>query len=76
MNDITLNPSILFFFGMALFSLGLIYTITGLVYSKETGRFTGHKIRDIFIYSIFYLLMYPPLLMVSFYKYLRGYNKW
>jgi cellulose synthase/poly-beta-1,6-N-acetylglucosamine synthase-like glycosyltransferase len=76
MNDFTLNPSILFFFGMLLFSLGLIYTLTALVHSKESGRLTGHRIRDIFIYSIFYLIMYPPLLIISFYKYLRGYNTW
>ncbi len=76
MNDISLNPSILFFFGMLLFALGLIYTITALTYSKESGKLIGHKIRDIFIYSIFYLLMYPPLLIVSFYKYMRGYNTW
>jgi cellulose synthase/poly-beta-1,6-N-acetylglucosamine synthase-like glycosyltransferase len=76
MDSIVLNPSILFFFGMLLFSLGLLYTLTALVYSKESGRFIGYKIRDIFIYSIFYLLMYPPLLIVSFYKYLRGYNTW
>jgi poly-beta-1,6-N-acetyl-D-glucosamine synthase len=76
MNSIVLNPSILFFFGMLLFSLGLLYTLTALVYSKESGRLIGYKIRDIFIYSIFYLLMYPPLLIVSFYKYLRGYNTW
>jgi len=75
-DSFTLNPSILFFFGMLLFALGLIYTITALAYSKESGRLTGHRIRDIFIYSIFYLLMYPPLLIVAFYKYLRGYNKW
>ncbi len=71
-----LNPSILFFFGMLLFALGLIYTIIALAYSRESGRVIGHKIRDIFIYSIFYLIMYPPLLIWSFYKYLRGYNKW
>jgi poly-beta-1,6-N-acetyl-D-glucosamine synthase len=76
MNDFALNPSILFFFGMFLFSLGLIYTITALAYSKESGRLIGHRIRDIFIYSIFYLIMYPPLLIWSFYKYLRGYNTW
>ncbi len=76
MSDFTMNPSILFFFGMILFSLGLIYTFTALVYSRESGRFIGHRIRDIFIYSIFYLLMYPPLLIWSFYKYMRGYNTW
>jgi len=76
MDSFTLNPSILFFFGMLLFALGIIYTITALTYSKESGRLIGHKARDIFIYSIFYLLMYPPLLIVAFYKYMRGYNKW
>jgi len=74
--NFSLNPSILFFFGMLLFTLGLTYSITALVYSRESGRFIGYRIRDIFIYSIFYLLMYPPLLIVAFYKYLRGYNKW
>ncbi|MFH0808201.1 MAG: glycosyltransferase [archaeon] len=75
-DSFTVNPSILFFFGMLLFALGLIYSITALVYSKESGRIIGHNVRDIFIYSIFYLLMYPPLLIVAFYKYLRGYNTW
>ena len=76
MEDFSLNPSILFFFGIFLFTLGLIYTIVALTYSKEEGRIIGHPIRDIFIYSFFYLLMYPPLLIWSFYKYLRGYDTW
>lgn len=76
MDEFTLNPSILFIFGIVLFSLGLAYTVVALTYSKESGRLIGHPIRDIFIYSFFYLLMYPPLLIVSFYKYLRGYNTW
>ena len=76
MNDFNLNPSILFIFGISLLALGSIYTITALFYSKEQGRITGHPSHDIFIYSFFYLLMYPPLLIVSFYKYFRGYNTW
>lgn len=76
MDEFTLNPSILFIFGITLLFLGLAYTIVALTYSKESGRIIGHPIRDIFIYSFFYLLMYPPLLIVSFYKYLRGYNEW
>jgi cellulose synthase/poly-beta-1,6-N-acetylglucosamine synthase-like glycosyltransferase len=76
MDDFNLNPSILFIFGMTLFSLGLLYTFTALFYSKESGRIIGYPMRDIFIYSIFYLIMYPPLLVVAFYKYLRGYNTW
>ncbi len=76
MDNFSLNPSILFLFGMILFSLGLGYTIIALSYSKESGRIVGYRIRDIFIYSFFYLLVYPPLLIVSFYKYLRGYDTW
>jgi len=76
MNDFNLNPSILFVFGIGLFALGALYTIVAMLHSKEQGRFIGHPFRDIFIYSLFYLLMYPPLLIVSFYKYMRGYNTW
>lgn len=75
-NDFALNPSILFYFGMLLFSLGLTYTFTALFHSRGEAKFINHKFRDIFIYSIFYLLMYPPLLIWSFYKYSRGYNEW
>lgn len=76
MEELSLNPSILFIFGMVLFTLVFVYTFIALTYSKEKGLFIGHPIHDIFIYSFFYLLMYPPLLIVSFYKYLRGYNTW
>ena len=76
MSDFNLNPSILFIFGMSLFALGIFYTVTALFHSKEQGRITGHSFRNIFIYSLFYLLMYPPLLIISFYKFLRGYNTW
>ncbi len=76
MNDFSLNPSVLFIFGIALFTLGITYTFVALAYSKEKGFVTGHSLRDIFIYSFFYLLMYPPLLIVSFYKYICGYNTW
>jgi len=64
MGDFNLNPTFLFFFGIALFVLS---------FEKE---FKGHTLRDIFIYSFFYLLVYPPLVIVSVYKYLRGYNTW
>lgn len=76
MEDMNLSPSILFFFGIFLFTIGFAYTITAMSQSKEKGLITGYHLRDIFIYSFFYLLMYPPLLIVAFYKYIRGYNEW
>jgi cellulose synthase/poly-beta-1,6-N-acetylglucosamine synthase-like glycosyltransferase len=75
MEDISLNPSILFIFGVLLFALGFAYTLVALAYSKEK-EYGRTKIHDIFIYSIFYLLMYPPLLIYSFYRYLKGRNTW
>jgi cellulose synthase/poly-beta-1,6-N-acetylglucosamine synthase-like glycosyltransferase len=73
--ELTLSPSILFLFGLLLFSLGFVFTLMGLAYSREK-QYERTRIRDIFIYSIFYLLMYPPLLVVSFYKYIRREEKW
>jgi biofilm PGA synthesis N-glycosyltransferase PgaC len=76
MDNFTLNPSILFYFGMLLFTLGMTYSLTALFHSRKKGEIFSHPIRDIFIYSIFYLIMYPPLLIWAFYKYARGYNEW
>jgi poly-beta-1,6-N-acetyl-D-glucosamine synthase len=73
--EFQLNPNILFLFGIFLFSLGFVFTLIALAYTRERD-YERTKIRDIFIYSIFYLLMYPPLLIVSFYKYFKGENKW
>ena len=42
MDSFKLNPSILFIFGIVLFSLGLTYTIVALAYSKESGKVIGH----------------------------------
>jgi len=64
MDEVILNPSILFFFGIILFTLGLIYTLVALSHSRE--KDFKHPLRDIFIYSVFYLLAYPPLLIVYF----------
>lgn len=75
MEDITFNATLLFLFGLILFTLGLTYLVMSLVYSREED-YPTHGILDIFIYSLFYLLMYPPILIYSFYKYMRGLNSW
>ena len=73
--DLKINPSILFLFGLVLFSLSITYTVLSLLHSREK-EYSGHKIRDIFIYSFFYLLVYPPLLIMSFFRYFQGKNTW
>ena len=71
--EFTLNPTLLFFFGVILIALGSAYTLTGLFYSREKER-TG--ISDIFIYSIFYLLTRPFVLIASFIKWIRRSRSW
>jgi len=75
LNEFKFNPTILFFFGMLLFALGLIYLFLALYHSKEK-NLPRTGISDIFIYSILYLLMYPPILIYSFYKAMRGMKQW
>lgn len=73
--EVQLIPNVMWFFGGILLICGFIYTLTGLIHA-------GHKdaprpsLLDIFIYAFFYLLMYPPLLIYSMYKSLRGYSSW
>jgi len=75
MKDFSLNPTILFFFGVVLFVLTMAYLFLALAYSREI-EFKRHSLCDIFIYPFFYLMVYPPLVLLSIYKYLRGYNTW
>ncbi|MGK0209161.1 MAG: biofilm PGA synthesis N-glycosyltransferase PgaC [Patescibacteria group bacterium] len=75
LTDISLTPNIMWYFGAILFVLGAAYTLIGLMYSKEDDR-RNIFLSDILIYTFFYLLMYPPLLIYSGYKFLRGYDSW
>ena len=76
MDSFNLSPSILFVFGIVLLFTGFSFTLLSLLYSRESKKGIGYKLHDIFIYSFFYLLMYPPLLVIALTKFLRGYNQW
>lgn len=73
--DFSLNPSILFFFGLIFFIVSLAFTLVSMFHSREE-KLSWTDLLDIFIYSFFYLLVYPPILIWSFYKYLKGEYKW
>jgi len=74
-NDLNLLPNVLWYFGLILIIFSFVYTVMGLWYSKvKEERLLS--LTDIFIYSFFYLLMYPPLLIYSIYKYAKGYRSW
>ncbi len=77
LNDLSLSPSILFFFGMILLGLSLSFNFLGLSYSKkEKEEFKRESILDVLTYIFIYLLVYPVLLIASLYKYLTGNHKW
>lgn len=74
-SDINLIPNVLIFFGVVLFFLGLWFTIVALVNMKELGK-KRENFFTVGFYMVFYLLMYPIILIISGYKFLRGYRKW
>ncbi|PJE81727.1 hypothetical protein COU58_00910 [Candidatus Pacearchaeota archaeon CG10_big_fil_rev_8_21_14_0_10_32_42] len=74
-NDVALNPDILFFLGIILFVAGLLFTFLSIFHQKEKG-FKNPKALDIGIYTFFYLLTYPVILVMSGYKLIRKNKKW
>jgi len=75
MDQFTINPSILAYMGIAIFAVSVIFTIIGLIYMRQTD-FKNPKILYTTIYMFAYLLAYPPLLIISMYKYLRKKKTW
>lgn len=71
LQDINLHPSILHFFGVVLFVLGLAFVIGALrVINRETGIRTGFF--NVLFYSLVYAFLYPLILVTSLYKFLKG----
>jgi cellulose synthase/poly-beta-1,6-N-acetylglucosamine synthase-like glycosyltransferase len=75
LQDISFAPSILNFFGVALFFLGLFFTIFGLNIMKLEKSHKGN-IFNLLFYSLIYLTIYPLLLIVSTYRMIKGNYKW
>ncbi len=74
-SEINLVPHVLLFFGLTLFVLGLWFTIIALVNMRESRR-KRENFFTVGFYMIFYLLMYPIILIISAYKFIRGHRKW
>jgi len=76
-NDLNLNPSILFFFGIILLSLGILYNFAALSHSrKESKEFKKENLFNLIIYMFVYLLMYPVVLVCSAYKFITKNKSW
>src|SRR3989344_9498849 len=75
LSDVNLTLSALIFFGLTVFFLSLFYTIFALSNIKED-KYKRENWFTIGFYMFFYLLLYPIILIISIYKFLRGAIKW
>lgn len=73
--ELNLTPSILVFFGIAMFILSFSFTLLALLHSREK-EFKKHKLLDILAYMFVYLLSYPVILITSIYKFFKGKHSW
>ncbi len=75
LREINLTPSILTFYGIVLFILGLSFTIFVLSFLKEK-EYKKEGLLTLAGYTIIYLSIYPVILIASMYNYLKGKHSW
>ena len=67
LQDINLTPSILVYFGLTLFFLGLFFTIFALRIMKEE-QLKRENIFNLLFYTLIYLTGFPILMVISIFK--------
>jgi poly-beta-1,6-N-acetyl-D-glucosamine synthase len=75
LSDINLTPNVLVFFGLFMFFLTLWFTIVSLLHVKEE-KYKRESVFVIAFYMVFYVLVYPIILISAIYKLWRGNKKW
>ena len=74
-SDIKLTPNVLVFFGITVFVFSLWFTVIALLNMGEE-KYKRESFFTVGFYMLFYLIAYPIILIISGYKFLRGYRKW
>lgn len=74
-DELTFTPSILNYFGIVLFLLGLIITLIILSATKSS-TMKNKNIFNVLFYLLVYLTIYPLVLISSIYRMVRGNYKW
>jgi len=74
-SEISLNPTILNFFGVAVFFLGALFSFIALGVVQERALRNKNPWAS-FVYLTLYLTFYPLVLITSFYKFFRGKYSW
>jgi poly-beta-1,6-N-acetyl-D-glucosamine synthase len=75
LRDINLTPNVLVFFGLIIFFLTLWFTAVALL-NVEEEKYKRENVFVIGFYMIFYVLVYPILLITAVYRLLKGHKKW
>ncbi|MFH1500872.1 MAG: glycosyltransferase family 2 protein [archaeon] len=75
LQDINLTPSILIYFGVMLFFLGLFFTLFALRIMKED-QLKRENYFNLLFYTVVYLTVFPIILVYSIYKLARGKLEW
>lgn len=75
MNDFYITPSFLNYLGVVLFVIGVIFTLMILFIMKEK-ILQRQNIFNLGFYFIFYLSIYPLIMIMAIYHYFRGTREW
>ncbi|PIO07839.1 hypothetical protein COU59_02750 [Candidatus Pacearchaeota archaeon CG10_big_fil_rev_8_21_14_0_10_34_12] len=75
LQEVNLNPSILNFLGVILFIFGMAFVFFALKFINNHIR-EKERFFSVVFYSLVYILLRPIVLLVSFYKFLKGGYKW
>lgn len=76
LSDFSFSASILNFFGVAAFILGLWFTLFGLITMRASELMGKENIFNIGFYLIIYMILYPFTFMAAAYQMLRGTYSW
>jgi cellulose synthase/poly-beta-1,6-N-acetylglucosamine synthase-like glycosyltransferase len=75
LQDLSFSPSVLNFFGAALFFIGLFFTFFG-INSVNLEKEQKSNLFNVLFYSLVYLTLYPLTLVASFWRMMRGKYTW
>lgn len=75
LQDLTIQPTVLNFFGVVLFIWAFIFVLIGLSIMNMRGR-KETNIFNILYYLLIYLSIYPFIMITALYKHIRGKYSW